>query len=179
MRSGQIRNRYVQPILLKLSDKITDILVSIQNGGWEVWLQMDLALELSSRLNGKFHRERLYEDGSGGIYNLHIETDRGATIYLELKAQKSQDDDTTANRMLNDIQKIKQLDQDFKTKNLVVSMAVSRLTNQTEFANFKLLVREGIHAYSERKQFQQRLMANELRPNTLTLFWFDPHEKES
>jgi len=175
MKSQQIREGLIAPYLYDRRGQFFDILDKIESGGWEAWLQVELALVLGKHqdIKAKFSREQTYAPGSGMIYDFLIELESGGKIYFELKTQKNENDHSTNSRMLADIKKVRKLNDDFIDNNVIIVMAVSGLTNQTELENMKELLKDNkIRAFHESDQFIGDLSPNDLKLNTLTLFWF-------
>jgi len=122
------------PFALRMSQKLGDartILddVSGGKGGWEVWAQVETALQVNSRSNNyKFTREKLYPNSIKKCDFVVIPgTASSVQIWVELKVQLHSGLQSLATRFLTDVDKMLDSRDDFGENDTggAISYAVS------------------------------------------------------
>lgn len=152
---------------------INHILKSIDTGGWESWLQVELAIYILNSFPGTFSREQVYYTHSGSKYDMCIRPLMGTNIYFEIKTQKNVGDTTTAKRLSKDIEKINLLNSDFKRDNVIIEFAITKLSNLREYNNFLEMGRNPNYAG---RLYAYDFSGNRLKDlvqNRFTLVWYD------
>ncbi|HEV2273062.1 MAG TPA: hypothetical protein VGR96_02785 [Acidobacteriaceae bacterium] len=98
-------------------------------GGWEGWLQVTYARAIASyeRYN-QFDREKQYP-GIGQKCDLWFQPQRGAEMWVELKAQRRANYTNTVVDFGGDVLKLMSLGTDFRSLNVTAAMAVLVLSD--------------------------------------------------
>jgi|GEM_PF-4417309 len=131
MRYQKIRDLF-KKYLATNHDRINGILQRIR-GGWENWLQVELAILLLSEIrdDSEAHREWPYPKG-GKLADIFIQPMRGQEIWIELKTQRSQADETLPERTRLDIDKILNQGSTFTQGKIVIVFGITTVSTKRE-----------------------------------------------
>jgi hypothetical protein len=120
----------LQTTVQQESKPINTILAEL-NGGWEIWLQITLALNMLGVTGGTATRSAKYPNNKISDFMVKP-NDKGLPIWVELKTQYNTGDQTLVKRFQDDIQKISDLSGTFLRDNIVVALAYARPDNNTQ-----------------------------------------------
>lgn len=118
-------------------------------GGWEGWLQAEYARAVYQAFPlADSDREKNYPN-SAQRADLWFQPQRGAQMWVELKAQRSSVYANALQDFVGDVQKISQLDQQTRQTNVICAIAVLVLagTNAGDLNTYRAHVPAGILQY--------------------------------
>ncbi|WP_342619795.1 hypothetical protein [Rhodoferax sp. GW822-FHT02A01] len=122
------------------SAAITTILNGIA-GGWEIWLQVELALQLLANASGHATREVPYPSGQKSDFM--IVPRAGLPIWVELKTQVNAEDTTVTTRFKADIAKIDGQSPQWIAQNIAVALAYALPKTKAQADLIEVLCRPG------------------------------------
>lgn len=138
MRSSEILTR-LQAVVGGRAADIKTIAGGGVQGGWELWLQVELALEmLRYNVNGIAVRSAPYGN-NGFISDFKVTPAKGVAMWVELKTQNLTADDTLPQRFTADVTKIDSLPKTFLDANVVVAFGVGYPSSVAQVQAFSAL----------------------------------------
>jgi len=112
-------------------------MINALNGGWEVWLQVETALQLYGNLMLGAAAQREYPyPGVVQRCDILLTPRLGANIYMELKVQNAAFDNII-DRFRNDITKIRQLPGVLRSQNTMIAIAYMESFNPIDLMNVR------------------------------------------
>ena len=136
MRSQQVVQsilEYLDSEIKSQKSKIDYFLNTTLAGGWEAWLQVEIAYYLLNKIDintrGSFEREIKYYPETTKKSDLKIIPKKGTNIWMEIKTQRNDMYKNAISDYEKDIKKIESLKLDFKANEVLIALVIFKVND--------------------------------------------------